>query len=275
MEPGDRVVVVTGAARGIGKAIADELGKCGARVVLADISEAQLAETAGAFREKGYQVLSRCTDTTDVESVQTLWEIVRETYGPIDILINNAGTFSSIAPIWEADPQKWYRDIRVNLYGSFLMCRRFVGDLVENRRGYVINIVSSGGISDPHAYMTSYASSKTGLLRMTEGLAAEVEPYDVKAFAVAPPAILTDMTKFIMHDTGGKKWRPEFKQLFDDGVDQPPEAVSRLIIELVGGSADELSGRCFLVTEDLSTVVGRAQEILDNELMTLRVRRLP
>jgi NAD(P)-dependent dehydrogenase (short-subunit alcohol dehydrogenase family) len=271
MEFSDSTVVVTGAARGIGKAIAREFGERGSRVVLADISAGELKGTAEEFARKGYRTLACVTDTTDVESVEQLGKDVLRRFGSIDILVNNAGTFSSIAPVWEADPERWLRDIRVNLYGSFLMCRRFVGDLVKKKAGYVINIVSSGGVSDPHAYMTSYASSKTALLRLTEGLAKEVEPFNVKVFAIGPPAILTDMTRFIVEDPGGRKWRPEFAQLFEHGEDYPPELVSELIIELVSGHADELTGRYIPATEKLSRLVSRTEEIRTDDLLTLRI----
>lgn len=272
MSESSQVVVVSGAGRGIGKAIAGEFAEQGARVVLADISQVDLDDTAREFRTAGYQIHPCVTDTTSPDSVDALCNEVHETFGLIDVLINNAGTFSSIAPVWETDPEKWFRDIRVNLYGSFLMCRRFVRDLVEKQSGYVVNIVSSGGVGDPHAYMTSYASSKTGLMRLTEGLAKEVAPYNVKVFAVAPPAILTRMTRFIMDDDGGKKWRPEFKDVFDQGGDYPPELISQLILRLVDGSADVLTGRYILATDDLDKTLAQADAILEGDLLTLRIK---
>lgn len=272
MNPKDRVVVVSGAGRGIGRAIARGFAVEGSRVALADVSEADLTATVHALEREGYAVLGCVTDTTVPASVDALWDAVHRTFGPIDVLVNNAGTFSSIAPIWETDPEMWFRDVRVNLYGSFLMSRRFVGDLVEKRAGYVVNIVSSGGVGDPHAYMTSYASSKTGLMRMTEGLAREVAPYDVKVFAVAPPAILTQMTRFIMEDDGGKRWRPGFKEVFERGEDSPPELIANLLLRLVDGSADRLTGRYILATDDLDETLARADAIVENDLLTLRIK---
>ena len=98
--------------------------------------------------------------------------------------------------------------------------------MVARKRGCVVNMVSSGGVGDPHPYSTSYASSKAGSMRLTEGLAAELREQGIPVFAVAPPAILTDMTRFILEDPGGKKWRPGFEQLFERGEDYPPEAVA-------------------------------------------------
>jgi len=146
--------------------------------------------------------------------------------------------------------------------------------MVARKRGYVINVVSSGGVGDPHPYSTSYASSKTGLMRLTEGLAKEVQEHGVKVFAVAPSAILTDMTKFILNDPGGKTWRPEFKRIFEEGRDCPPELVADLILELVSGRADHLTGRYFPAQRDLDEIIEQSDRIMAEDLLALRIRGL-
>jgi NAD(P)-dependent dehydrogenase (short-subunit alcohol dehydrogenase family) len=137
----------------------------------------------------------------------------------------------------------------------------------------VINIVSSGGVGDPHPYSTSYASSKAGSMRLTEGLAAEVREHGIVVFAVAPPAILTDMTRFILDDPGGKKWRPGFERIFERGEDYPPEAVAELCVKLVSGRADALTGRYLLVSQDIEETLARVDEIVEKDLLTLRIRQ--
>jgi NAD(P)-dependent dehydrogenase (short-subunit alcohol dehydrogenase family) len=223
----------------------------------------------------GGHVLPVVADTTDVSQVDAMAARVQAELGPVDVLVNCAGTFSVIAPVWEADPEKWFHDVRVNLYGSFLVCRAIVGGMVARQSGYVINVVSSGGVGDPHPYSTSYASSKTGLMRLTEGLAQEVREHGVKVFAVAPPAVLTEMTKFIMNDPGGKKWRPDFDKLFEEGRDSPPQAVAELCVQLVSGRADRLTGRYLLVQRDFEETVGQADEVVAHDLWTLRIRNEP
>jgi NAD(P)-dependent dehydrogenase (short-subunit alcohol dehydrogenase family) len=218
-------------------------------------------------------VLPIVADITDAAQVGALVAEAEVDLGPVDILVNCAGTFSVIGPVWEVDPEKWFHDVRVNLYGSFLVSRAVVGRMVTRHRGYVINIVSSGGVGDPHPYSTSYASSKTGLMRLTEGLAKEVEGYGIKVFAVAPPAVLTEMTRFIIDDPGGKRWRPGFSRMFEEGRDASPEAVADLCLRLVCGEADELSGRYILFTQDLDELVAHAGEIVERDLWTLRIRK--
>lgn len=267
------VALVTGSARGIGRVIAQTLVEQGSKVALVDILEDELEETSAEFRTRGGHVLPVKTDITDLNQVKAMGERIETELGPVDILINNAGTFSVVDTVWECDPERWFRDIKVNLYGSFLVSHVVVKGMVERKRGYVINMVSSGGVLDPHPYSTSYASSKTGLMRLTEGLAKEVEEYGIKVFAVAPPAIFTEMTRFILNDPGGKKWRPNFGNIFEEKKDYPPEIVSDLILKLLSGRADKLSGRYFLPHRDnFEKMVEQADDIIAHDLWTLRIR---
>jgi NAD(P)-dependent dehydrogenase (short-subunit alcohol dehydrogenase family) len=267
------VAIVTGAARGIGKSIAEAISAQGARVAIIDVLDKELQESAAEMRKTGATILPVVADTTQVSQVDAMAQEVSKELGPVDVLVNNAGTFSYIGPVWEADPERWFRDIRVNLYGSFLVCRAVVGGMVARKKGYVINIVSSGGVGDPHPYSTSYASSKTGLMRLTEGLAKEVHEHGVKVFAVGPPAILTEMTRFIMDDPGGQKWRPGFGKGLVEGSGHKPEVVADYIVELLSGKADHLTGRYFLPHQDLGEIIGRSDKIISGDLLTLRIRR--
>lgn len=268
-----KVAIVTGAARGLGRAIAGELAGRGARVVLADLLEDELEQTAADMRDAGMEVMPVITDTTDVAQVETMADAAERELGPIEILVNNAGTFSVIGPVWEAEPDKWFRDIHVNLYGSFLCCRAIVRRMIPRGRGCVINIVSSGGVGDPHPYCTSYASSKAGLMRLTEGLAKETEKHGIAVFAVGPPAIRTKMTEFIMRDQGGRRWRPGFARIFEEGKDTPAEEVAQFVAELCDGKADQLTGRFLDPRRPLDQLLAEVDRIMAEDLWTLRIVR--
>ncbi|HGE71125.1 TPA: SDR family oxidoreductase [Candidatus Poribacteria bacterium] len=272
MKINDSNAIVTGSARGIGRKIAEALLSQGAYVAFVDILADQLKKTTEELSQFGEKILPIVCDITQADQVDKMVEKVHNKFGSIDILVNNAGTFSYIGPVWEADVDKWFKDIKVNLYGSFLVCRSVARLMIERKNGYIINIVSSGGVGDPHPYSTSYACSKTGLMRLTEGLAKEAENYGIKVFAVAPPAILTEMTKFIMNDEGGKKWRPGFNKIFEEGHDSPPEKVAELILKLLSGKADKLTGRYFPVSQNFDEIIARTDEIISKDLLTLRIR---
>ena len=263
-------VVVTGAARGLGRVIAEAFGNAGARVALVDILE-DVHTTSKEMASAGMLVLPVVADTTNRDDVDGMVVKVLDAFGCVDVLVNNAGTFSVVGPVWEADPEKWFRDVEVNLYGSFLVSRAVVKGMVERGSGYVINIVSGGGVGDPHPFSTSYASSKTGLMRLTEGLAAEAKSRGVKVFAVGPPAIRTQMTEFLMDDEGAKTWRPTFGNIFEEGRDAPPELVSDFIMQLMSGKADALTGRFFDPRRNFDDYVRGAERIVAEDLWTLRI----
>jgi NAD(P)-dependent dehydrogenase (short-subunit alcohol dehydrogenase family) len=264
----DTVAIVTGAARGLGKAVSTALAAAGARVALVDLLGSEVRAAAEELSQQGGRVLPVETDITCLEQVEDMARQVGRALGPVDLLVNNAGTFSVIAPVWEADPEKWFRDIRVNLYGSFLCCRTIVRGMVERCRGRVINVASSGGVSGPHPYSTSYAASKTALVRLTEGLAQEAEQHGVSVFAIGPPAIRTAMTDFIATDPGGRRWRPSFA----DSRWHSPDCVTRVVLALAGGRYDRLTGRYLLLPVDLDVVLAEADRILAEDLLTLRIR---
>ncbi|MDP6780111.1 MAG: SDR family oxidoreductase [Candidatus Latescibacteria bacterium] len=267
-----QVCIVTGAARGLGKSIAEAYATRGAAVALVDVLDDLAAEAAGEIEATGARAFPVAADITDRDQVDAMVETVTRELGPPDVLVNNAATFSVIAPVWEADPDRWVQDIRVNLCGTFLVCRAVVKGMVARRSGTVVNVVSSGGVSDPHAYSTSYAASKTAVMRLTEGLAKGAAEHNVKVFAVGPPAIWTEMTRFIATDPGGRKWRPGFDRIFEEGRDTPAESVATFIAEMTSGVVDELSGRYFEARWDLEEMAGRQDEILEKDLYTLRIR---
>jgi len=271
MDLSDAVVLITGAARGLGRVEAEAFAARGSKLALVDILAPELGATASAIAAAGADVLPIVADITDVSEVEAMVARAEAELGPIEVAIHNAGTFSVIGPVWEVDPEKWFRDIRTNLYGTFLCCRAVLARMVPRGRGYVLNTVG-GGVSDPHPYSTSYASSKTGLMRLTEGAAAEAAPHGVKVFALAPPAVLTEMTRFIMNDPGGRKWRPTFPEIFEKGWDAPAEVVANMALALVSGRADALSGRYLEATSDFEQTVARTEEIIERDLLTLRIR---
>lgn len=269
---GSGVVMVTGAARGLGRAIAEAYGARRCKVALVDVLKDDVTRTAIELAESGAVCAAYVADTTDAGQVADTVSRIENEMGPIAILVNNAGTFSYIGPVWEADPDVWFRDVRTNLYGSFLCCRYVVEKMVERNDGYVINIVSSGGVGDPHPHSTSYASSKTGLMRLTEGLAAEAAEFGVKVFAVGPPAIKTAMTDFIANDESGKKWRPNFSSIFEEGRDAPVEEIAGFVSSLTDGDVDGLSGRFFHPRKGLQHYVDESEKIVEGDLWTLRLR---
>ncbi len=271
MELNDAVAIVTGAAGGLGRAIAEAYAARGARVAAVDVLEDMLLETAEEIGSAGGTVLAIPTDATDPPQVDAMVAQAERELGPIDILVNCAGSLSAIGPMWEVDHERWWHDVTVNLCGTFLCCRAVVKGMVERGGGYVLNMVG-GGVGDPHAYTTGYACSKAGVMRLTEGLAQEAKEHGVKVFAIQPGAVRTAMTEFIMDSPEGRKWRPTFKNIFEKGRDAPPDLVVNLALELVSGKLDALTGRYFDARRKLAEILKNADAIIKEDRLTLRLR---
>jgi len=279
------VAIVTGAAGGLGRAIAEAYAARGARVAAVDVLEDMLLETAGEIGSAGGTVLAIPTDATDPPQVDAMVAQAERELGPIDILVNCAGSLSAIGPVWEVDHERWWHDVTVNLCATFLCCRAVVKRMIERRQsplnparrrggggGYVLNMVG-GGVGDPHAYTTGYACSKAGVMRLTEGLAQEAKKHGVKVFAMQPGAVRTAMTEFIMNSPEGRKWRPTFKRIFEEGRDAPADLVVNLALELVSGKFDSLTGRYFDAKRDLNEILENADAIIEEDGLTLRLRK--
>jgi NAD(P)-dependent dehydrogenase (short-subunit alcohol dehydrogenase family) len=191
--------------------------------------------------------------------------------GSVDLLVNNAAVSGPIGPIWEADPQEWWRCLEVNLRGQFYCARTVLPKMILRRRGRIINIASGAG-TRPIPYMGAYVISKTALIRFSENLAAETADYGIKVFAIEPGTVQTAMTKDILGSTESQKWLEWYQNFFDQKLDIPAERAAELIFELAGGKADELSGRFISVSYDLKTLVKRADQIKDEDLYGLRLR---
>jgi NAD(P)-dependent dehydrogenase (short-subunit alcohol dehydrogenase family) len=264
------VTMVTGGARGLGRAIAEAFVKRGAKVAIIDLLKDELLHTAKEMKSGGAMVLPVVTDVTIGSQVEEMVAQVKEKLGPIDILVNCAGSLSAIGPVWEVDPERWFRDVTVNLYGTFLCCHAVIKDMIERKFGYILNMVG-GGVGDPHTYTTGYACSKTGVMRLTEGLAIEAAPSEVKVFAMQPGPVLTAMTKFIMESPEGKKWRPTFSKIFEEGRDAPAALIAKLAVHLVSGKADRLTGRYFDARWDFEAIVKETDSILHDDRLTLRL----
>jgi len=190
----DKIAVVTGAAQGIGKAIAETLAQHGAHVVVADIKLEKAEATAQAIAAStGRRAIAVQGNVADSESAKAMIDRTIEAFGRIDILINNAGTTRDnlIMRISDAD---WDLVLGINLKGAFNCSKAAVRPMMKQRSGRIVNISSVSGLAG-QAGQTNYSSSKAGLIGFTKALAREVGSRGITVNAVAPGFIETDLTK--------------------------------------------------------------------------------
>ncbi len=188
-----KVAVVTGASRGIGKAIAIELGKRGAKVVVNYAKSAEGAnEAVEAIKASGSEAVAMQADVTDSKAATALIKTAVETYGRIDILVNNAGTTRDQV-IMMMPEEDWDTVITTNLKSTFNCSKAAVKSMMRQRYGRIINISSVSGVLG-NAGQTNYSASKAGLIGFTRALAREVAPRNITVNAIAPGFIPTDLT---------------------------------------------------------------------------------
>lgn len=264
-------VIVTGAGRGIGRAIATELGTRGHTVILASRTEAQLLETAQDIEHAGGKALVAATDVTDQKSVEALVERTRSDAGEIDAIVNNAGRFNTIGPTWETDPDSYWDDIKTNLRGPFLLSRTVIPHMIARGSGTIINMIG-GGTANPIPYGNAYGTSKAGLMRFSETLAAELRDHGISVFATDPGLVRTEMTSLQVTTDAGKKWMKRIAQAFAEGRDRSPTEAALLIRRLIEGDYFALTGRRFGPDDDPAEVMKNADEIVEKDLRTLRFR---
>ena len=265
-----QVGIVTGAARGLGRAFALGLGQAGMSVAITDRREDELKETLQLLESSGGKGVAIAADVSDPQGVAGLIKSVEEKLGPIDLLVNNAALAGPAGPTWESDPRAWWQCQEVNLRGPFLCCHATLPGMIQRKKGRIINVASAAGtISVP--YLSAYVTSKAALIRFTETLAFEVRPHGISVFAMHPGAVQTPMNEEVLAKAG-KQWRPWLEYVFQQGQNQTTEPGTNMVLFLASGKADSLSGRLFMVPDDPAELVGRADEIRQKDLYALRLR---
>ena len=276
MELDSAVAIVTGAGRGIGRAIAREYASHGAKVALASRTASQLDAVAREISGEGGAALAVPTDVTDRESVARLVNRAESELGDVDILVNCAGSYGAIGPVYECSADAWLRDITINLYGVFLCSHVLLPRMLARDRGYVINLIG-GGTASPLAYGSAYGSSKAAVMRLTETMALELAETGVKVFAMSPGLVRTAMVASLVESSGGQRWAAEsVNAMFDEGRDVPPTFAAAMAVQLVSGKLDGLAGRAVRADRDDAEELERTTgEIVENDERVLRMVSYP
>ena len=193
----DKIALVTGAAGGLGRAIALRLAEEGASLVIADIDAKGLAETERRIKESGRPALSVTADVTEEAAVKSLFASALGTYGRIDILVNDVGG-GQAGRIWEAKVEDWDFVMRLNLRSAFLCTREAAGHMRQRRAGRIINLSSGAREGTPwmayYSGNSAYAAAKAAIHGFTRNVALELAEYGVTVNAVAPGPIETEKT---------------------------------------------------------------------------------
>jgi NAD(P)-dependent dehydrogenase (short-subunit alcohol dehydrogenase family) len=280
-ESSSPIVLITGASRGIGRAIALRYAATGARLALLARSVEGLEETLAAVRDAGGVGIAVRADVTDNEAVAAALTEIEGALGPVDVLVNNAGVGSPTGEMWEIDAHAWWRTIEINLGGTVNCSRAVLPSMVSRRSGRVINVVSNAG-AHRWPYFTDYAVSKGAVIKLTESLAAELRPYNVAVFAAHPGLVRAGLTDAALVPAPPpppgsleERVRGWFERELAEGRTVSPEEAADFIVALGSGRADALSGRYIAIEDDLEALIEHADEVRRENLHALAVRRLP
>ena len=224
MQLKNKVVLITGGGRGIGKAIAGAMAREGADLVLAARTESELEETGQEITEfSGRSVSIVPTDVSQPEAVERMIDFARERHATIDVLVNCAGVYGPIGLAVDCDYNAWQQAININLIGTFLCTRAVLPEMMERRQGKIINL-SGGGAVSPFPRFSAYSASKAAVVRLTETLAEELKEYHIDINAIAPGGVNTRLLDQVLaagEAAGNTFLQTALKQKKSGGI--PPE----------------------------------------------------
>jgi 3-oxoacyl-[acyl-carrier protein] reductase len=257
MELAGRTAIVTGAGRGIGRALALQFGRCGARVACCARRKHEIEETVRLIEAENGSGLAIPTDVTDRTQVQHMVTTVLSEFGSVDVLFNNAGSFVALGGIWEVDPDRWWQDVTVNLLGVMLCCQAVLPHMMAQNEGLIINMM--GGDHIPGG--TGYSCSKVGVTRLTELMAREqeMEGTSVLVVGMGPGFVHTEMTDYQITSPEGQKWLPSSQQAIESGQALPPERCAETTVELIQAACPAINGRVFGAGMDIQKTIADLQ----------------
>jgi 3-oxoacyl-[acyl-carrier protein] reductase len=241
-----KVALITGAARGIGQAIAVKLAGEGADIALCDLQKEWLDETAQLVAQKGRRAQAYAVNVASAEAVQATVSQVEKDFHKIDILVNNAGITRDTFIIRMTE-QDWDEVLSVNLKGAFLFSKAVAKPMMKQRAGAIVNVASIIGLIG-NAGQCNYAASKAGMIALTKSVAKELASRNIRANAVAPGFIQTKMTDKLAEDI-----RKKMLEAIPLGRFGLPEDVANVVLFLAGDASAYVTGQVLTVCGGMVT----------------------
>jgi NAD(P)-dependent dehydrogenase (short-subunit alcohol dehydrogenase family) len=238
-----QTAVVTGAGRGMGRAVALGLAKEGAQVVVAELDQPFADQVVAEIEAAGGRALAVTVDIAVVDAVRSLFKQSVDAFGTVDILVNNAG-IGIAKPLVEYTEADWNRQLDVNLKGMFFATQEAARLMIPKRRGKIVNFASTAAFVSSSTPETAYDISKGGVRQLTISVAAELAPHNINVNAVAPGTIMTELTLKVL-DTEEKMARASAK--IPLGRLGKPEDIVGPVLFLCSSDADYVTGHVLVV----------------------------
>jgi NAD(P)-dependent dehydrogenase (short-subunit alcohol dehydrogenase family) len=258
MELENKIAVITGGGRGIGRAIALAYAKEGANLVLASRAQEALEETRTMVEELGRQALVVSTDIRREDSVRKLAEQALHYFGRVDILVNNSGIAGPTLPLWDINLADWEETFAVNVTGAYLCCRAFLPGMIEQRSGSIIMISSMTG-KRPLYGRTPYAASKMALVGIARTLAWEVGKYGIRVNVISPGAVEGERIKQVVRNQAAAQGISE-EEAFNQFTSNSP--LGRLV-----PPGDIAASAIFLASDKAASITGEDMNVSAGTVM--------
>ena len=253
----DKVAIVTGGAKGIGRATALKFAEEGCSVAIADISIEEANDTVSEIIEKQREGIAIQCNAADNKQVRDMVQETIEKFGKVDILVNNAGGLPSTAPVEDMSEEEWDSVIALNLKSSFLFCKYVVPNMKANKYGKIVNISSLGATFPPSSNI-HYHSGKAGVLGMTVDLAVDLAPFNICVNAIIPGPIRTAFFGSRLNDDA---FFVELGKTVPLGRVGTPEDIAGAALFLASELSSFITGEFINVTGGLPLAPPRARSI--------------
>ena len=269
----NRCAIITGASRGLGRAIAEAFWREGAQLLLVARSATALEQVAHSLPPRDGKQPALCVaDLADDAAPARILQAARKNFEQLHILVNNAAAQEPIGLTWECETAAWQRSLRVNLVAPIALCQAVLPWLTAARRGKIINL-SGGGATGPRPNFSAYATAKAGLVRFSETLAVEAQPFGVDVNCIAPGAMGTDLMRAVLaagpEKAGGREYENAQKLLAQGGSVEMPAV--ELAVFLASATSDGLTGKLISAVWDAwKKIPEQLEKVQQSDVFTLR-----
>lgn len=233
----DKVTIITGASRGIGRADVYLFAKEGSKIAIGGVSDSEAEETAATIRSGGGEAFYLHTDVTKPSEIEKLVSVTIEKFGKVDILINNAGTPQKLTPVDETEESLWDQVHDINLKSVFLVTKYVVPYMKKAKQGVIINMSTVNALR-PHGFHCAISSSKSGVIALTKALAVELAPDNIRVNCISPWTIET----------------PSFRNSLT--AEQQRQWISEIPLGRIGQPEDIANAALFLASDEASWITG-------------------